>query len=99
MNFVLPEHLLAKASFRVSGGFSVSVFKKLLVHSPLFPEGETARFAGGVSFLRRFENLDLMTETSLLHCAFRRNAIIDIQSLAIMLFEVFFIRVFMKHKI
>ena len=39
--FRSPMPLRTKASFRVEGGFQFA-FKKRLMHSLLFPEGETA---------------------------------------------------------
>ena len=44
--FCLPERLLAKASFRVSGGFSVSV-QKAVGAFPVISRGRNSRFAGG----------------------------------------------------
>mgnify|MGYP007000153154 len=41
-----PERLLAKASFRVSGGFSVRV-QKANGAFPIISRGRNSRFAGG----------------------------------------------------
>jgi len=45
-DFRLPERLLAKASFRVSGGFSVRVQKAIGVF-PVISRGRNSTFVGG----------------------------------------------------
>jgi hypothetical protein len=46
--FLLPERLLAKVSFRVSGGFSARV-QKANGAFPIISRGRNKRFAGGLA--------------------------------------------------
>ena len=72
--FCLPKRLLAKASFKISGSFSVRIHKVVGAFSTI-SRGRNRRFAAG-QHPQGFWKPYLMIETALLHCVFRHKSFI-----------------------